>query len=194
MGRLASGTGSDPPTPTRHAGSSSRPGRSSSGRSTCTRRRKRLFAPASRTTPRRVYWQRRAARSANSTDGYVRSCGSWTFPHGWQASWPRSLASDGGQPDIGKESPMATVSDDEVLLLWRALSAFRSGAGLGCRPEGSPPRSQCPLVDRCPRWRGPDDRLLSLEETIEETERRRTAWACSRLLDLLGPETRRISR
>src|SRR6266511_3927742 len=41
---------------------------------------------------------------------------------------PRSLASDGGQPDIGKESPMATVSDDEVLLLWRALSAFRSGA------------------------------------------------------------------
>src|SRR6266542_4432765 len=55
---------------------------------------------------------------------------------------PRSLASDGGQPDIGKESPMATVSDDEVLLLWRALSAFRSGAGLGCRPEGSPPRSQ----------------------------------------------------
>src|SRR6266542_2708605 len=85
---------------------------------------------------------------------------------------PRSLASDGGQPDIGKESPMATVSDDEVLLLWRALSAFRSGAGLGCRPEGSPPRSQCPLVDRSPRWRGPDGRLL----------------------DLLGPETRRISR
>src|SRR6266536_1167522 len=91
-------------------------------------------------------------------------------------------------------SPKATVSDDEVLLLWRALSAFRSGAGLGCRPEGSPPRSQCPLVDRCPSWRGPDDRLLSLEETIEETERRRTAWPCSRLLDLLGPETRRISR
>jgi hypothetical protein len=36
--------------------------------------------------------------------------------------------------------------------------------------------------------------LLSLEETIEETERRRAAWPCSRLLDLLGPETRRISR
>jgi hypothetical protein len=47
---------------------------------------------------------------------------------------------------------------------------------------------------RCPRWQGPDDRLLSLEETIEETERRRAAWPCSRLLDLLGPETRRISR
>jgi len=89
---------------------------------------------------------------------------------------------------------MATVSDDEVLLLWRALSAFRSGASPACRPDGSPPRSQCPLLARCPRWRGPDDRLLSLEETIEETERRRAAWPCSRLLDLLGPETRRISR
>jgi hypothetical protein len=89
---------------------------------------------------------------------------------------------------------MATVSDDEVLLLWRALSVFRSAASPGCRPEGSPPRSKCPLLARCPRWQGPDDRLLSLEETIEETERRRAAWPCSRLLDLLGPETRRISR
>jgi hypothetical protein len=46
--------------------------------------------------------------------------------------WPAS---------IGKKSPMATVSDDEVLLLWRALSGFRSGANPGCRPEGGPPRS-----------------------------------------------------
>jgi hypothetical protein len=95
---------------------------------------------------------------------------------------------------LGKERSMATVSDNEVLLLWRTLSVFRSSVSPGCRPEGNPPRSQCPLLARCPRWYGPDDRLLSLEETVEETERRRAAWPCSRLLDLLGPETRRISR
>ena len=89
---------------------------------------------------------------------------------------------------------MATVDDDEVLLLWRALSAFRSGAIPACRPHGSPARSQCPLCDRCPRWHQPDDRQLSLDETLEQTERRRAAWPCSRLLDLLGPETRRIGR
>jgi hypothetical protein len=89
---------------------------------------------------------------------------------------------------------MATVGDDEVLLLWRALSAFRTGANPACRPAGRPPRSQCPLFHRCPRWQEPDDRQLSLEETLEQTERRRAAWPCSRLLDLLGPETRRIGR
>jgi hypothetical protein len=60
---------------------------------------------------------------------------------------PSSLASDGGQREIGKETRMATVSGDEFLLLWHALSAFRSGASPACR-----------------------------------------------LLDLRGPETRRISR
>jgi hypothetical protein len=89
---------------------------------------------------------------------------------------------------------VAGVGDDEVLLLWRALSAFRSGRSPQCRPSGTPPQSACPLAAQCPRWQGPDDRLLSLEETIEETERRRAAWPCSRLLGLLGPETRRIGR
>jgi hypothetical protein len=89
---------------------------------------------------------------------------------------------------------MATVDDDEVLLLWRALSTFRSGANPACRPHGRPPRSQCPLCDCCPRWQQPDDRQQSLDETLEQTERRRAAWPCSRLLDLLGPETRRIGR
>lgn len=89
---------------------------------------------------------------------------------------------------------VANVIDDEVLLLWRALSAFRSTSSPRCRPHGTPPRSPCPLVAACPRWQQPDDRLLILEETIEETERRRAAWPCSRLLGLLGPETRRIGR
>jgi hypothetical protein len=89
---------------------------------------------------------------------------------------------------------MAKVAEEEVLLLWRALSSFRSGKSPGCRPIGSPPRSACPLAARCPRWQGPDDRLLSLEETVEETERRRASWPCSRLLGLLGPDTQRIGR
>jgi hypothetical protein len=44
----------------------------------------------------------------------------------------------------------------------------------------------------CPRWRGPDDYLAVMEETPEQTERRRAAGPCSRLADLLSPELRRI--
>jgi hypothetical protein len=88
---------------------------------------------------------------------------------------------------------MSLVSGDEVLLLWRALRAFRSGGKPRCAPQGRPPRSECPLYDGCPRWHGqPDDRLASLEETLEETERRRAAWPCTRLADLLTPELTRI--
>lgn len=87
---------------------------------------------------------------------------------------------------------MARVGEQEVLLLWRALRGFRSGKAPQCAPRGRPPRSPCPLYDRCDRWSGPDDYRLSLEETTEQTERRRASWPCSRLLDLLGPETSRI--
>jgi len=88
---------------------------------------------------------------------------------------------------------MARVSDNEVLLLWRALRAFRSGRQPPCRPRGRPARSDCPLHDRCPRWHGqPDDWSASLEETVGETERRRASWPCSRLLELLSPELTRI--
>lgn len=88
---------------------------------------------------------------------------------------------------------MARVSDEEVLLLWRALRAFRSGKRPLCAVRGTPPRSDCPLHADCPRWRGqPDDWLASLDETAEQTERRRSVWPCSRLLDVLSPEVRRI--
>ena len=84
---------------------------------------------------------------------------------------------------------MASVNDDDVLLLWRALRAFRSGRQPRCRPRGRPPRSDCPLGDSCPRWSGPpDDWAASLDESAGETERRRASWPCSRLLDLLSPE------
>jgi hypothetical protein len=84
---------------------------------------------------------------------------------------------------------MARVSDDEVLLLWRALRAFRSGRQPRCRPRGRPARSDCP------RWHGqPDDWAASLEETGGQTERRRASWPCSRLLDLLSPELTRIGQ
>lgn len=89
---------------------------------------------------------------------------------------------------------MGRVDDGEVLLLWRALSHYRSGAQPGCRPRGPAAHSDCPLYDRCPRWFGPDDFEASLEESFDEIERRRAAWPCSRVLDLLGPETRRIGR
>jgi hypothetical protein len=52
------------------------------------------------------------------------------------------------------EARMARVSDDEVLLLWRALSAFRSGGRPRCAPRGRPATSDCPLYDYCPRWAG----------------------------------------
>jgi hypothetical protein len=50
------------------------------------------------------------------------------------------------------------------------------------------------LVANCPRWDGPDDYTASLEEDLDATERRRSAWPCSRLLELLGPDTVRIGR
>lgn len=88
---------------------------------------------------------------------------------------------------------MAQVSEDEVLLLWRAMRAFRSGARPRCAPRGKPATSDCPLYDRCPRWRGqPDDRAAILAETAGETERRRATWPCSRLLDLLAPDLTRL--
>jgi hypothetical protein len=88
---------------------------------------------------------------------------------------------------------MSRVSEDEVLLLWRALRTFRSGARPPCAPRGRPVRSPCPLYDSCPRWRGqPDDRLASMEETAGQTERRRSTWPCSRLLELLSPDLTRI--
>jgi hypothetical protein len=49
------------------------------------------------------------------------------------------------------------------------------------------------LHGHCPRWQGqPDDWVASLDETAEQTERRRATWPCSRLLDLLSPELTRI--
>jgi hypothetical protein len=87
---------------------------------------------------------------------------------------------------------MAQVGEEEVLLLWRALVAFRSGPRPACRAHGRPPRSPCPLFASCSRWTGPDDHLAALDETVDETERRRAAWPCSRLLDLLGPQVRQI--
>lgn len=87
---------------------------------------------------------------------------------------------------------MAKVSDDEVLLLWRALTAFRSGPRPACRARGKPPRSPCPLHAECPRWDGPDDYLAAMDETLEQTEGRRAAWPYSRLVGLLSPELKRI--
>ena len=89
---------------------------------------------------------------------------------------------------------MATVSTDEVLLLWRAVRTFRSGRKPGCAPHGKPLRSDCPLYVGCARWAGPDDFLLGLAESAEETERRRAGWPCSRVLELLSPDVTRIGR
>ena len=87
---------------------------------------------------------------------------------------------------------MARVSDDEVLLLWRALTRFRAGSNAACAPERRSGASACPLYAACPRWGQPDDQQQSFEETAEQTERRRAAWPCSRLLDLLAPGVTRI--
>jgi hypothetical protein len=66
---------------------------------------------------------------------------------------------------------MARVSDDQVLLLWRALLAFWSGGRPRCAPHGRSLPSDCPLYDPCPRWHGqPDDRLTTFTETPAETE------------------------
>lgn len=88
---------------------------------------------------------------------------------------------------------MSRVDEAEVLLLWRAVANFRSGARPACRARGHPPRSECPLYERCPRWSEPDDRQLSMSETFDQAERRRASWPCTRLLDLLGPGTRSIA-
>ena len=80
------------------------------------------------------------------------------------------------------------VSEEEVLTLWRALLRFRSGSRPSCAPTGRPLRSECPLFSSCPRWQEPDDLELSFHEDFEEDERRRAAWPCSRLLDLLDTQ------
>jgi hypothetical protein len=88
---------------------------------------------------------------------------------------------------------MTRVSEDEVLLLWRALRAFRSGARPKCAPRHGTVSSDCPLYECCPRWHGqPDDRTASFVETVAQTERRQSSWPCSRLLDMLGPDVTRI--
>jgi hypothetical protein len=78
---------------------------------------------------------------------------------------------------------MPAVSESEVLLLWRALRQFRTGKTLGCAPRGRPPGSNCPLYANCGRWNESDDYQLSLEETLEQTERRRavTVWSAPRV-------------
>jgi hypothetical protein len=86
------------------------------------------------------------------------------------------------------------LDQDEVLLLWRALLRFRSGRNPLCAPQGSPPKSECPLCARCPRWSERDDRELSLDEDFEETERRQDAWPCSRIMGLLDPEVNWIGQ
>lgn len=92
-------------------------------------------------------------------------------------------------------SALPRVSEDEVLLMWRALRAFRSGKKPPCAVRSSPPRSECPLYAQCPRWQGqPDDWEASLEESAEQTERRRSSWPCSRLLEVLSPDVTRIGR
>ncbi len=88
---------------------------------------------------------------------------------------------------------MARVTEDEVLLLWRALRKFRSGARPRCAPHDRSAVSGCPLYRCCPRWQGqPDDATTSLTESLAETERRQASWPCSRLLDLLAPDVTRI--
>jgi hypothetical protein len=88
---------------------------------------------------------------------------------------------------------MTRVNDDEVLLLWRAVRAFRSGPRPKCAPRHGTTGSACPLYECCPRWHGqPDDRAASFMETAAQTERRQSSWPCSRLLDLLEPGVTRI--
>jgi hypothetical protein len=87
-----------------------------------------------------------------------------------------------------------SVHKDETLVLWRALVHFRSGKRPACAPRGRPPRSACPLFNECPRWEQGDDRLLSLDENVEDTEQRRALWPCSRLLDLLDPDVNWFGR
>jgi hypothetical protein len=90
---------------------------------------------------------------------------------------------------------MATVDETEILLYWRALRHFRSGKRPACAPKRGPAVSVCPLFDACPRWHGqPDDYTATLGETIEQTDRRRAGWPCTRLLDLLNPDVRYIGR
>jgi hypothetical protein len=83
---------------------------------------------------------------------------------------------------------MTHVSQDEVLLLWRALVRFRSGSRSACAPRGRPQRSNCPLYAQCPRWAERDDQRQTYDETFEQTEQRRASWPCTRLLDALRPD------
>jgi hypothetical protein len=56
----------------------------------------------------------------------------------------------------------------------------------------APRAASAALYETCDRWSEPDDYRLSLEETVEQSERRRARWPCSRLLELLGPGISRV--
>jgi hypothetical protein len=89
---------------------------------------------------------------------------------------------------------MAQVTEDDVLLLWRALRAFRSGSRSACQPQGRPQCGPCPFYRVCQRWRGQvDDRIAIMDETLGQIEAWRSAWPCTRILNLLTPEVTRIS-
>lgn len=82
----------------------------------------------------------------------------------------------------------SALSESDVLMMFRALHRFRAGRTPLCAAKGNPPRSECPLFAKCPRWQNEDDHELSLNEDFDTTEKRRSAWPCSRVLSLLEPD------
>jgi len=83
------------------------------------------------------------------------------------------------------------VTEEEVLLLWRALLRFRSACEPACAPRGGPSGSMCPLFEQCPRWHNqPSGRP---DENVD-AEQQRAAWPCSRLLTVLAPDQDRRLR
>ena len=86
---------------------------------------------------------------------------------------------------------MPVVNESEVLLLWRALRRFRSREDSRLRTTRPAPAQQLPALCRLSTvGNEPDDYRLSLEETLEQTERRRARWAWVGSSNCSGPRRR----
>jgi len=83
------------------------------------------------------------------------------------------------------------VRKHDALLVHRThdgLDDWVLPGGTPCEGEGLAACARRELLE----WGGPEDYYAVIDETPEETERRRAAWPCTRLAALLSPELRRI--
>lgn len=81
-----------------------------------------------------------------------------------------------GHDQAPGRASLTKASEHAVLLLWRALAAFRCGRHSACQATGKPPAAGDRCTSGAPRWDGPDDHYA----VMDGTPRRRPSSAAPR--------------